>query len=635
MIPLYTQLKKILQSYWGYPDFRANQYEIIESLATGNDTFAILPTGGGKSICYQVPGLYYQGLTLVISPLIALMEDQVAQLKKRGITAASLHSGMKHREIDETIEMARYGDLKFLYISPERITSKMFSARLEYLPISMVAVDEAHCISQWGHDFRPGYRHIAQLKDRFPRIPFIAVTATATIKVQKDIVENLGLKKPNIFIQSSRRENLIYEVETTEDKFGFILNYLESNRNQTGIIYVRNRKLTRKITQYLIQNKIKAAAYHGGIDIVLKEKILHQWIANDIQVIVATNAFGMGIDKADVRFVIHYAMPPSLEEYVQEAGRAGRDGAFAKAILLFQNRDRTQRIKELNQSFPSRELIKEVYSALCRLYHIVPGEGVDETFIFDLKSFAEKNKLRVLSTYHALKIIHDANYIFLTDSFFRPSQMKVNQDVYKNLLRDPSFPKEANDYMKLLLRKYDGIYFDYTKIGEGEIEHALNISKVKHQKIIKFLDRKGAIDYRQSHANPFIRFLLKRPDSDRLYLPDEIYKDRIQRAEERLNFVFEYINTPSCRQTFIDTYFGSSSKMDCTICDICESEKVNFDPRSLEEKVENDLISGSKDLIKYKFEWQKEEWNIVLDTLKSMEDQGRIRIEGTTINYIK
>ncbi len=623
-------IEQYLKNYWGYDSLREAQWPIIDAITEKKDTLAILATGGGKSICYQLPALYLEGLCLVISPLIALMEDQVHQLKKRGISAESVHSGLNHKDQDRILEDAMQGRLKLLYLSPERITSPMFAARVDRMNVSMIAVDEAHCISQWGHDFRPSYRRITTLSQQL-KVPTIAVTATATLKVQDDIVANLQLKKVNRFIHSSRRSNLSYELFKTEDKLGFILAFAKANQHKTGLIYVRSRRLTKEISQLLNNNGLVSRAFHGGLKIEEKEEIQASWINDEVPIIVATNAFGMGIDKADVRFVIHFEITPSLEEYIQEAGRAGRDGEAARVIMLYKDYDQQKKKTELSNSFPKKEYISKVYQALCSQYHVPPGEGVGQRYRFDLGEFCVKYNLMSLQTYHALKIIQAANYIYLSDAIYQPSRMMIHQNRYKDWLRSDKFDEGLQNYLRGILRIYEGLFLEFVKINEMLIESKLNIKRKEHLPIIKKLQSLYLLEYIPSHQKPYVSFLLKRPDHDRLYIPKEVYEEKLEKGQTSLQAMFDYVDLETCRQVYIDQYFGDTNSQACGICDNCEPALDKYKKSAVKERLMALLSDGNTSFDDLKLAFSKAEWHYCKTCLQVMEDEKLIDIVAKKI----
>ncbi len=620
-------VSQTLKRYWGFDTLREKQVPIVDAVLANKDVLAVLATGGGKSLCYQLPALIKEGTCLVISPLMALMEDQVAQLKSRGVAAAFVHSGMPYRDQDRILQEAMDGLLDLLYVSPERIKSKMFDARVAQINISFIAVDEAHCISQWGHDFRPSYRNISDLRSQL-KVPILAVTATATPNVQDDIIENLGLEKPVQLISSPKRENLSYQVIQTEDKLGFLKAFILKHKTETGLIYVRSRRLTKEIAAMIGKFLPEVASYHAGLDQKEKEHIQESWVRNELRLIVATNAFGMGIDKSDVRYVLHYEMPPSLEEYIQEAGRAGRDGQAAQAILLFSPYDKAKKLREIKNSFPNKDFIRKVYYHLCRKYHIPPGEGVGERFRFDLAAFTEENSFPALQTFHALKIIHQANYIFLSDKLFHPSRMKVDYDIFKSLLREGTLPKELEEYMRGLLRIYEGLYYDFVKISETEIESKLQIPRKAHAPILSALEKRYLIKYIKAHQSAYIRFTLKRPDNDILYLPSSIYEKRLERALGAVEAVFKYIAFEDCRQGYIESYFGFPSDTLCGECDYCQNEN---EQDALDHQVLSLLRNGTVRFSNLRVHFKNKEWPSVMDLLYKWNENGRIDIAGDTL----
>ncbi|MBN1986703.1 MAG: ATP-dependent DNA helicase RecQ, partial [Prolixibacteraceae bacterium] len=513
--------RQILLRYWGYSEFRPLQLEIIESVASGKDTLGLMPTGGGKSITFQVYSLSTKGICLVVTPLIALMKDQVENLTRRGIKALAIHSGMSSLEIKITLDNALWGDYKFLYVSPERLNSERFLERLEKMDINLVTIDEAHCISQWGYDFRPSYLNIVKLRDVLPDVRFLALTATATPRVADDIQEKLGFKEKNLLKMSFRRENLNYLVRSVENKAGYLLDTLRKVQG-SGVVYVRSRKATREITDELRKYKISADFYHAGLSNQVRSLKQDQWIEGKTRIIVATNAFGMGIDKANVRFVIHWDAPDSLEAYFQEAGRAGRDGKKAAAVLLFNNADKTKLKKHVSVAFPEIENIKKIYHSLCNFLQIAEGYGKGQVFQFSLQSFAQAFKYQQAMVYNSLKILQREGYLEYTDEVNNPSRIYFTvsrDDLYKFQVANAAF----DGFVKLVLRSYTGLFSGYVTIDEELLAKRAGTDPEKIYNYLKHLRKLKIIDYVPRSQTPYIYFSKERVRPERLKISKENY----------------------------------------------------------------------------------------------------------------
>lgn len=565
-------IHEVLAQYWGFTDFREKQEDIIQAVLDGKDTLALLPTGGGKSICFQVPALVKEGLCLVISPLIALMQDQVSNLHKRGIKALSITSGMSKREIDIALDNAAYGNYKFLYVSPERLETELFKARLEKMNVNLVAIDEAHCISQWGYDFRPSYLNIVKLRKTLPKIPFLALTATATANVVIDIQEKLEFKKPHVIQKSFERSNLAYVVIKTEDQISRMLKVMDGVKG-SGIIYVNSRKRTKQIALQLLEHKISADFYHAGLRHEERKSKQQNWINNRCRVIVATNAFGMGIDKPDVRFVIHLDAPESLEAYFQEAGRAGRDGRKGYAVLLV-NPSMTSDLKaRVIQSFPSLEKIKGAYLALSNFLQIPINGGENQSYSLNISDFAKRYKLDLFETYHCLHFLEKEAYISLSENFSMPSRVHLSlkkDDVYKFQVSH----KMHDLFIKTLLRSYGGLYDDFVKINEQQL--ALN-AKISVSKVIDHLRRLQELEvlsYEEKSNLPKVTYTKPRLDQKSLRISKTTYHDRKKIAGDKLAAVIDYAESiKKCRSEILLNYFGEVNADKCGVCDVCLSKK--------------------------------------------------------------
>ncbi len=561
---------QILYRFWGFSEFRPLQLDIIQSVASGNDTLGLMPTGGGKSVTFQVYALSNEGICIVISPLIALMKDQVENLQKKGVKALKVHSGMSPLEIKLTLDNAVWGDYKFLYISPERLNSEYFRERLVKMKVNLITVDEAHCISQWGYDFRPSYLNIIQLRKLFPEVPFLALTATATPLVAKDIQEKLGFKKPNVLSKSFHRGNLSYLVRIREDKMGYLIETLKKVKG-SGIIYVRSRKGTREIAAELVKRAIPADYYHAGLSSFVRSVKQDEWLSGETRVIVATNAFGMGIDKPDVRFVIHIDPPDSLEAYFQEAGRAGRDDKKAAAVLLFNNADKTRLKKMITVAFPETEVIKRIYQALCNHLQVAEGFGKGQVFNFSLQEFASKFKFQQSQVYNSLKLLQREGYLEFTEEVDNPSRIYFivsRDDLYKFQVANAAF----DGFIKLILRSYTGLFNNYINIDEEMLSKRAGVEKEIVFTYLKHLRKSRIIDYIPRNQTPFIYFSKERININRLKISKINYDDRKKDSLKRQNAVINYATSNTiCRSQMLLTYFGEKNAPECGICDVCLS----------------------------------------------------------------
>lgn len=586
--------RQILTRYWGYPDFRSMQLEIIESVATGKDTLGLMPTGGGKSITFQVYSLSQKGICIVITPLIALMKDQVENLNSRGIKALAIHSGMSPLEIKITLDNAVWGEYKFLYVSPERLNSEIFTERLAQMDVNLVTVDEAHCISQWGYDFRPSYLNIIQIRKILPNVKFLALTATATLKVAGDIQEKLGFKQKNILQVSFLRENLNYLVRQVENKMGYLLETLIKVKG-SGIIYVRSRRATHEISDELRKNNISADYYHAGLTNTIRNSKQDDWISGKTRVIVATNAFGMGIDKPDVRFVIHFVPPDSLEEYYQEAGRAGRDGKKSAAVLLFNNAEKTKLKKHVAVAFPEIATIKRIYQSLCNYLQIAEGFGKNQVYEFSLQGFAQAFKFQQAMVFNSLKILQREGYLEFTEEVDSPSRVYFTvsrDDLYKFQVSNA----EMDGFIKLLLRSYTGLFTGFVSIDEDLLSKRSGAGPDKIYEYLKHLRKSKIIDYVPRNKTPFIYFCKERINIDRLKISKESYDLRKNELNNRIDAVIYYAtSTTKCRSQILLEYFGETDSVRCGNCDMCKSleflELTAFEFEKIEEQVKKLLES--------------------------------------------
>ncbi len=563
-------INQILLKYWGYSKFRPLQEDIINSVLEGKDTLALLPTGGGKSICYQVPALATEGICIVVSPLIALMKDQVENLKKRNIKAIAICSGMNKSEIDISLDNAAYGDYKFLYVSPERLETEIFTERLRKMKVNLIAVDEAHCISQWGYDFRPPYLNIAKIRDIKPNVPILALTATATKEVVDDIQEKLRFKSINVFQKSFERKNLVYYVIKEENKLQKLLKLI-NNIKGSGIIYVRNRRKTKEIALFLEKNNISADYYHAGLEPQIRDKKQNSWMNGYKKVIVSTNAFGMGIDKPDVRFVIHMDIPDSIEAYFQEAGRAGRDEQKAFAILLFENSDIIDLDKNLENTFPPANEIKKIYGLLCNFFQIPVGGGKDSIFDFNINRFSENYNLSPIIVFNSIKLLEKEGILLMTEG--SNSFSKIHFKVGKDDLYRFQVEKEAYDgFIKTLLRLYGGVFNDFIKIDELSIANKTNLKKDDVIKILKKLDSYNILTYIQSTNSPQLSFVQQRLSNNDILLSGENYRTRKEIYIKRVEAIKEYaLSQSKCRSQQLLEYFGDLTAKRCGNCDVCKN----------------------------------------------------------------
>lgn len=560
--------QEILKQYWGYDHFRGIQEEIIESIGSGHDTLGLMPTGGGKSITFQVPALAQPGLCLVITPLIALMKDQVRNLRDRGIKALAVYSGMTREEIIVALENCIFGDYKFLYISPERLATEIFQTKLRSMKVSMITVDESHCISQWGYDFRPAYLKIANIRELLPGIPVLALTATATPEVVKDIQVKLGFKNGNVFRMSFERKNLAYIVRATENKQEELLHILNSISG-SAIVYTRNRKRTREVAELLVNSNITATFYHAGLNNDVKDQRQKSWLANESRVMVATNAFGMGIDKPDVRIVIHIDVPDSPEAYFQEAGRAGRDGQKAYAVLLYAKSDKTNLNKRITDTFPDKDYIRKVYEDVNYFFQMAMGDGLGCTFDFNLDEFCRNFKHFPIQADSALKILTRTGYLEYTDEQDNASRIlfTVHRDeLYKLRDDDPETEKLIN----VILRSYTGLFTDYAYISEESLAIRSGLSNQRVYDMLLMLTRRRILHYIPRKKTPYIIYTRERQNKDRLAISREAYEDRKENYIARVKAMIEYATAEeNCRSRMLLRYFGEKNEHNCGQCDVC------------------------------------------------------------------
>lgn len=582
-------IRQILTRYWGFSAFRPLQEEIILSVLQGNDTLALLPTGGGKSVCFQVPALAKEGVCVVVSPLIALMKDQVENLKKRGIPAAAIISGMHKKEIEIVLGNCIHGKTKFLYLSPERLSSDYVTESIARMPVNLLAVDEAHCISQWGYDFRPSYLKISEIRKNLPGVPVLALTATATATVVEDIQERLLFKKRNVFQKSFERKNLSYIVVEEEGKLSRLVKVIEKIKG-SGIIYVRNRKRTREIAEYLQKINITADYYHAGLNPEERSAKQDAWIRNRVRIIVATNAFGMGIDKPDVRFVIHLDLPDSLEAYFQEAGRGGRDEKNAYAVLLYCTADLRDLEKRVNDSFPDLAVIKNIYTALSNYFQLPIGSGKGSGFDFDIYDFSKKYNYKPVDVFNSIGFLEKDGYLAASEAVYQPSRIHFtinNDELYQFQVANQHY----DNFIKFILRSFSGVFADYVRINEGELATRMNSTKEQVIETIHVLCKMNVLSYLPQNNLPKIYYTEERLDSKNLRLSKEFYEERENSALKRMQSVIDYVEAKKCRSQVLLSYFGERDSYRCGVCDRCRErnklELSNLEFENVSEQIKN------------------------------------------------
>lgn len=600
--------RQILIKYWGYTSFRPLQEEVIKSVAEGRDTLGLMPTGGGKSMTFQIPAIAAEGICLVITPLIALMKEQVARLNSLEIKSLAIHSGMSQEEIDIVLENSIYGDYKFLYISPERISSSLFQARVQKMNLNLIAVDEAHCISQWGYDFRPSYLKIALLRDIISeKVPFLALSASATTQVADDIMNKLQFRQKNVLRTSFERKNISYFVRNVEDKGSFLIKTLNKTKG-SGIVYVRSRKRSKEIAELLVANGISSDFYHAGLPVELRDRKQLSWSVGDTRVIVATNAFGMGIDKPDVRFVIHWEMPDCIEEYFQESGRAGRDNKAASAVLLYARSDKSRLEESLRKKFPPIEKIKDVYEALCNYLQVPEGAGKNNVFDFSMQNFLSKYRLPVIETYNSLKFLQREGYVEFTEEINNPSRVHFivgRDDLYKFQVANETF----DSFIKLLLRSYTGMFSEFVAINEDVLAKKSALTRDSVYKFLIKLSSLNIIKYIPGKKTALVIFTEERLERKSLFISPENYLQVKEKYIIRLNKMIDYADfNTKCRSVVLLDYFGEESDR-CGICDVCRKR--------------NEL-----DLSKYEFD-------IILEEIKDRLSEKKYDVQElvSKINY--
>jgi ATP-dependent DNA helicase RecQ len=643
---IFANPNEALTSIWGYSTFRPLQAEIISSVLNKNDTLVIMPTGGGKSLCFQVPALCLEGICLVVTPIIALMKDQVEQLGQKGVRAAAVYSGMSNQEIDVTLDNAVHGQLQFLYVSPERLKSELFIGRAKNMNISLLAIDEAHCISQWGYDFRPSYLDINEFKDYIPGTRVIALTATATRDVTKDIIGKLELKAGyKVFIQSFARPNLSYFVRKVEDKETKMIEILRKVKGQ-GIVYVRTRKSAKLMAEFLIRNGIGADYYHAGLNHKDRNARQEAWMKNTFRIMVATNAFGMGINKPDVRVVIHFDLPDNLESYYQEAGRAGRDGIKSYAVQLYHEQDTADLIIRVKTTSPEPGILRKIYQSLANYYKIAVGSSLLTSYDFDISEFVNSYNLDYLEAFHALKKLEEQGFIQLAESFYHPSKVKIlldHMELYKFEVANAPY----EPVIKGLLRIYGGeLYTNFHTIAEKKIAIFLNSSVTEVERKLTGLHRQNVIYYDKRKDTPQITFTTPRYDAGKLPLDVKYLNERRQIDISKAESVIDYVTRArTCRSVMLQNYFGESAVGDCGICDYCiekvqRDQQVAFDEKTRKALRELIIIGGKpiREVLDHAPELEKDHWlEMIREMLESEElyydENGLLYVAGEQDNY--
>ena len=626
--------REILKKYWNFDSFRPLQEEIIQSILMGTDTLALLPTGGGKSICFQVPAMVKEGICMVVSPLISLMKDQVENLKEKGINAVSIVSGMGKNEIDIALDHCIYGQVKFLYLSPERLLSDLVRERIKYMNVNLIAVDEAHCISQWGYDFRPPYLQLPTLRLLHPNIPILALTATATVAVKQDIQDKLHFKNGAVFQKSFARKNLSYVVQDDENKLRKLLE-IANGVQGSGIVYTRNRKDTVEIANFLNENNIKSDYYHAGLEAGLRSSKQESWKKNRIRVIVATNAFGMGIDKPDVRFVIHKEPPESLEAYYQEAGRAGRDDEKAYAVLLYNYTDRLRLEKKFELSFPTVDEIKQTYHYLANYYQLAYGAGGGLSFDLNIGDFCSHFKLDSVKTLNSLKFLELDEYLAFNESVFLPSRLKfmvMNEQLYNFQIQNQGW----DPFIKALLRSYGGAFENYVNIREFDLAKRANMNVQQVIEGLKQLNEFKILNYEQQTDTPQVTWLKPRQDAKALYINKKVIDERKANYRTKMEAVFSYAEQKTCRSILLLAYFNEMNAPKCGVCDVCLEEKRQKNPAQLFDTITNEIFQlltkealSTGSLVSGIFTGTEKD---KIETIRILLDSGKIKFTGDKLN---
>ncbi len=625
--------RSLLRHYWHYDDFRGIQQEIIESIGAGKDTLGLMPTGGGKSITFQVPALAMDGVCIVITPLIALMKDQVAHLHRIGILSAAIYSSMSREEIVATLENCIFGGIKILYVSPERLASDLFLVKLRHMKVSFITVDEAHCISQWGYDFRPSYLQIAEIRKVKPHVPILALTATATPNVIDDIQERLCFQEKNVFRMSYERKNLAYIVRTAMDKEQQMLHILNAVHG-CAIVYVRSRRKTKEIAEYLIKSGISALAYHAGLDSVVRDERQHEWHDDRVRVMVATNAFGMGIDKPDVRMVIHMDCPDSLEAYFQEAGRAGRDGKKSYAVLLYNDSDERKLRKRISENYPEKDYIRKVYEHLAYFYQIGVGSGNGASFEFNIDQFCHTFKHFPVQVDSALKILMRSGYLDYSEE--KESQARVHFLIDRNdFYRLDSLTANENNVITALLRNYGGLFSDYGYINESFIAQQTGLQAQQVYMILKNLSDKHILHFIPQRKMPHITYTQRREDPERLIIPSNVYEERKEQFALRIASVIRYANNDRvCRSRQLLDYFGETKSKDCGQCDVCIAHREDYLADDKREKAQRAILSLLSDHKRHHIQelnTLQEATDLIDNALEYLIHEERIHVEGSFI----
>jgi len=628
---------EILKRYWGFETFRPLQEDIISSVLQGNDTLALLPTGGGKSICFQVPALCSDGLCLVVTPLIALMTDQVENLKRHGVVAVEMHAGMHPREIEMAFEKCADGRAKFLYLSPERLETRKFREMLRGLHVTLIAIDEAHCISQWGYDFRPPYLRIAEVRNIFPDVPVLALTATAVPRVVEDIQLKLEFRKRNVFSKSFVRKNLAYIVSREDDKVKKLLRICTGVQG-SGIIYVRNRRLTKEISELLTHHGISAGYYHAGLDPAIRFKNQHSWMNGSTRIVVATNAFGMGIDKPDVRLVVHLDLPDTLEAYYQEAGRVGRDGEKSYAVMLFNDHDIINSRHHLQMAWPDPETVRQVYQALGNHLQLPVGAGKDVSFDFDFEKFSSTYKLKPVTAFNALKILERDGYISMNDAWDDPSRVIftcTKEDLYRYQLENA----EADKILRVILRSYSGVFTDFTRISENEIARRSGIDSPKVSQLLLRMQKLGIIEYVPHKNQPQLIFNTERLNPEDIMLSKTFYSQRKMEAFAMFDKLVHYVSSDSeCRSRMLVSYFGESNSSNCGVCDTCLARKRKAISERQSQEIVQDILkilsinpASITDMVN-RMKHVKE--NDLIAILRWLVEEGKVQEEGEILKLV-
>ncbi|MDF3077598.1 MAG: RecQ family ATP-dependent helicase [Sphingobacteriaceae bacterium] len=623
-------IHETLSHYWGHNQFRPLQEDIINSVLEGNDALALMPTGGGKSVCFQVPAMVKPGICIVVSPLIALMKDQVENLRSKGIEAVSVISGMGKREIDILLDNCIYGHTKFLYLSPERLLSELVRERIRHMNVNLIAIDEAHCISQWGYDFRPPYLQLIELRALHPNVPVLALTATATERVVNDIQEKLAFRKPNVFRKSFERKNLSYVVANEENKFRKLF-AIARKVGGTGIVYVRNRRETQEVARRLSQQGISSDFYHAGLDSSSRSSKQEAWKNNQTRIIAATNAFGMGIDKPDVRFVVHLDLPESLEAYYQEAGRAGRDEKKAFAVLLYNTSDRLQLEKRFELSFPPVEEIRQTYHCLCNYFQIAYGAGEGLSLEFDIADFCSRFKLDAIKTVNALKFLEHDGYIALSESVYLPSRVQVvinSEELYSFQISNAAY----DGFIKTLLRSYGGLFDQFTPIRETDLAKRTAQSRQEVGETLKKLEELGLLSYLPQTDKPQLLFLKARAEPQNLIIDVKYIADRKQVMQKQIEAVIGYAESDACRSRTLLSYFDETESHDCGVCDVCIERKRQSNAADLTDQISNEILQllPAKHMlldelvssVKVGTEMQR------IEVIRNLLDAGKIKSQG-------